>query len=97
MHDTCTTGGVLVDGYTPCSVAYTMSGLPIPCMVHRRGNSLGITLAKQVRQQLPWRAGDFVAVRVIGEKIIIERIALEKSAIVRTGEAQAYDANLFER
>ena len=65
-----------------------MSGHPIPCLVQRRGNSLGITLAKRVREQLTWRAGDFVAVRVCGEKIVIERIAMEKVAIIRTGEAQ---------
>jgi len=71
-----------------------MSGQPIPCLVQRRGNSLGITLAKRVRDQLPWRAGDFVAVRVCGEKIVIERIALEKAAIIRTGEAQSQAADL---
>jgi antitoxin component of MazEF toxin-antitoxin module len=71
-----------------------MSGSPIPCLVQRRGNSLGITLAKRVRDQLTWRAGDFVAVRVCGEKVIIERIALEKAAIIRTGEAQPQAADL---
>jgi antitoxin component of MazEF toxin-antitoxin module len=70
---------------------------PIPCLVQKRGNSLGITLAKRVRDQLTWREGDFVAVRVCGEKVIMERIPLEKAAILRTGEPANYAANSSER
>jgi hypothetical protein len=47
-------------------------------------------------EELRWRAGDYVAVRVTGDKIIIERIALEKAAIIRTGEAHPYETNLSE-
>jgi antitoxin component of MazEF toxin-antitoxin module len=71
-----------------------MSANPIPCMVQRRGNSLGITLAKRVRDLLPWRHGDYVAVRVMGEKLVIERLALEKVSILRTGEPQTQAADL---
>jgi antitoxin component of MazEF toxin-antitoxin module len=73
-----------------------MTGRPIPCIIQRRGNSLGITLAKRVREQLPWREGDFVAVRVMGEKVVIERIALERIAVIRTGEAQAHAAEAVD-
>lgn len=71
-----------------------MSANPVPCLVQRRGNSLGITLAKEVRRLLSWRAGDFVAVRVLGDKVVIERIALEGLSRIRTGEPQPYAANL---
>ncbi|HWY55756.1 MAG TPA: AbrB/MazE/SpoVT family DNA-binding domain-containing protein [Terriglobales bacterium] len=74
-----------------------MSGQPIPCQIQKRGNSLGITLAKRVREQLPWREGDFVAVRVCGEKVVIERVALEKLAIVRTGGEQPSVFPPYER
>jgi len=73
-----------------------MSGRPIPCKVHRRGGSLCVLLVKEVRELLPWRAGDYVAVRVSGEKLVMERIPLEKAAIIRTGEVQPYAETLFE-
>jgi len=97
IHCTHATGGVAVTRHTPRSGYCVMTGNPIPCLIQKRGHSLGITLAKAVRELLPWRAGDFVAVRVCGEKLVIERIPLEKTAIIRTGEAQPYAAGLFER
>lgn len=74
-----------------------MNSNPIPCRVLRRGGSLGITLAREVREQLPWRAGDVVAVRVCGEKLVIERLPLEGFARIRTGEVEPHAANLFDR
>ena len=74
-----------------------MNGHSIPCRIHRRGNSLFLLLVKEVRAQLPWRGGDFVAARVCGEKLIIERIALDKLATVRTGEVAPQAASLFDR
>lgn len=80
--------------YTPRGGTNAMSANPVPCLVHRRGNSLGITLAKEVRRLLSWRVGDFVAVRVLGDKVVIERIALEGMSRIRTGEPQAYETAL---
>ena len=74
-----------------------MSANPIPCRVHRRGGSLAILLTKEIRALLPWRAGDFVAVRVLGEKVVMERVPLEGMAKIRTGEPEPYAAGLFER
>ena len=74
-----------------------MSAHAIPCKVHRRGGSLAIMLVREVRKLLPWRAGDIVGVRVCGEKLMIERIPLERIAVIRTGEAQPYAADLFEK
>jgi antitoxin component of MazEF toxin-antitoxin module len=70
---------------------------PIPCLVQKRGNSLGITLAKRVRDQLTWREGDFVAVRVCGKQVIMERIALEKAAILPAREEPDYADSLLGR
>jgi len=74
-----------------------MSNQAIPVRVHKYGGSLCILLVKAIRDLLPWRAGDTVAVRVCGEKLMIERIPLERIAIVRTGEVQPHAATLFER
>lgn len=71
-----------------------MSAHAIPCKVHRRGGSLAIMLVRQVRELLPWRAGDVVGVRVCGDKLIVEKIPLDRIAVIRTGEPQPYAADL---
>jgi hypothetical protein len=73
-----------------------VSAHAIPCRLQRRGHSLFVLLVKEVRQALPWRAGDFVGARVIGEKVILERITLENVAKIRTGEVEPHAASLFE-
>lgn len=50
---------------------------------------LAVALPKRLAEQLPWRRGDRVALRVAGEKLIVERLNLEPLARIRTGEAQA--------
>jgi len=54
-----------------------------------------VILVKQVMDQLPWQPGDLVAVRVCGEKLVIERVPLEQMAKIRTGEVQPYAGDLF--
>ena len=73
---------------TPGGGTCMISNQAIPVRIHKFGGSLCVILVKTIRDLLPWRAGDFVAVRVCGEKVVIERLALEKAAIIRTGEAQ---------
>jgi hypothetical protein len=77
---------------TPMGVISTMPANPIPVTVHRHGGSLCLVLVKAVRELLPWRAGDVIAVRVCGDKLVMERIPLETLAKVRTGEPIAYAA-----
>ena len=74
-----------------------ISNQAVPVRIHKFGGSLCVLLVKAVRDLLPWRAGDFVGVRVCGEKVIIERLGLEKVATIRTGEAQPYGAEMGER
>jgi antitoxin component of MazEF toxin-antitoxin module len=74
-----------------------MGNQAIPVRIHKYGGSLCVLLVKAVRDALPWRAGDFVAARVCGEKLVIERVPLEKMATIRTGEVQPYAADLFDR
>jgi antitoxin component of MazEF toxin-antitoxin module len=67
-----------------------MSRLPTPTKLQMAGRSMALILRKEVTNQLTWRIGDYVAVRVCGEKLVIERLAMEKIATIRTGEAQPY-------
>lgn len=87
---------MLSDGHTPGCGTIVMGSRAIPCRIHRRSGSLAILLVKEVRELLPWRAGDFVAARVCGEKLVFERIQLDKLATIRTGEVQPYQAALLE-
>jgi antitoxin component of MazEF toxin-antitoxin module len=73
-----------------------MTNQAIPCKLHKHGNSLCIVLRRDVREQIPWRRDDVLAVRVAGEKLIIERIPLERMAILRTGEVQVRNESLFQ-
>jgi len=59
---------------------------PTPVQVHRHGGSLCILLVKALRDALGWRAGDTVAVRVCGDKVILERVPMDSFAKIRTGE-----------
>lgn len=88
MLFTDTTGCTAGDSHTPYGGTCIMGNQAIPAKVHKYGGSLCVLLVKQIRDALPWRAGDMVGLRVCGEKLMIERIALEKVAIIRTGEAQ---------
>jgi bifunctional DNA-binding transcriptional regulator/antitoxin component of YhaV-PrlF toxin-antitoxin module len=63
-----------------------MSAHSIPCRVFRKSGSLYVLMSKEVRQAVNWRAGEFVAARVCGEKVILERIPLDQLAKIRTGE-----------
>jgi bifunctional DNA-binding transcriptional regulator/antitoxin component of YhaV-PrlF toxin-antitoxin module len=72
------------------------SHLPSVAKINKYGGGLCLVLVKGVREVLPWRAGDFVAMRVVGDKLVVERLALENAARIRTGEAQPYAAPLFE-
>ena len=74
-----------------------ISNQAIPVKIHKFGGSLCVLLVKAVRDLLPWRAGDTVAIRVCGEKVVIERIQLDKLAVIRTGETQPYAADSLER
>ena len=71
------------------------SGRPIPCKVYRNGGGIGVHLVREIVKDLDWHVGDTVAVRVVGDKLIIERVQLERLAIVRTGEPQNNAGSLF--
>ena len=61
--------------------------------VGRSGDSLAIVLNRHVRDLVNWQLGDPIAVRLAGEKLILERINLNEYAKLRTGEAEVRDAN----
>lgn len=54
------------------------------------GDSSALIIPKAVRAELTWRVGDMVAIRVAGDKVILERIPLEQLAKMRTGEPEAH-------
>ena len=54
--------------------------------VHRHGNAICVLITKAIRGAVPWRSGDKIAVRLAGEKVILERVPMEQLAILRTGE-----------
>ena len=56
--------------------------------VKRNGHSLYVVLPHPLVKCTLFREGDAVALRVAGEKVILERISLEQLAIIRTGEAE---------
>lgn len=49
----------------------------------KNGNSEAVTIPKQILAALQWRRGDVIALRLAGEKLILERVPLEKLAILR--------------
>lgn len=53
--------------------------------VHQHGGALCLVLTKPIREATCWRNGDKVAVRLAGDKLVLERVAMEKLAILRTG------------
>ncbi len=52
--------------------------------VHKYGGSLCIILSRRLLSQIIFRRGDQVALRVAGDKLIIQRIPLEELAKVVT-------------
>lgn len=57
--------------------------------VRRIGANLHICIPVDIERELVWNHGERVALRVAGEKLIVERIAMEKLALIRTGEVNA--------
>lgn len=51
------------------------------------GRALYINLPAKVARECVLNAGDRVAVRIAGEKLVLERVQMEKLAVLRTGEA----------
>jgi hypothetical protein len=96
MYRLSATGGMVFEGHTPGGGIRVMGAKAIPCRIHQRSRSLAVMLVKEVRELLPWRAGDFVAARVCGEKLVLERISLESMATIRTGELQARAAESLD-
>jgi len=62
--------------------------------VNKHGPSLCIVLTKAIRVALPWRHRDVIAVRLVGEKLILERVAVESMARIRTGEPVAHETGV---
>jgi antitoxin component of MazEF toxin-antitoxin module len=49
----------------------------------KTGNSYGVVIPKQIWEALSWKSGDVIALRLAGEKLILERVALDKLAVLR--------------
>lgn len=59
---------------------------PILTRTTRRGASLYLLLPTVIAEALAWHAEDNFALRIAGNKLIVDRIAVDKLAIIRTGE-----------
>jgi antitoxin component of MazEF toxin-antitoxin module len=59
------------------------------CRINKHGDSICVVLNRHVRDLVPWQRGDSIAVRLAGEKLILERINLQDYAKLRTGEVEA--------
>jgi len=77
---------------TPCakfhrvvSVLRAQNRYVVPTKLHKHGNGMCIRVNRAVRELIPWQVGDTIAVRVAGEKLILERIDLETFGRIRTG------------
>ena len=60
----------------------------VPTKLHKHGNGLCVRINKAIKQLVPWQVGDTIAVRVAGEKLVMERIDLNSFARLRTGEPE---------
>lgn len=56
------------------------------CRVHKHGGSLCVVLTKELLLQLPLRNADRLAIRVSGDKFIMQRIPLESLAKLGSDE-----------
>ena len=54
--------------------------------IMKSGQSLYVLLTTQVIKHTGWRAGDRIAIRPAGDKLILERVPLEQLAKLRTVE-----------
>ena len=60
----------------------------VPTKLHKHGNGLCVRINKAIKQLIPWQVGDTIAVRVAGEKLVLERIDLNAFGRIRTGEIE---------
>jgi antitoxin component of MazEF toxin-antitoxin module len=59
---------------------------PLVGRIHKYGGSLALLLSRRLLTEIPLRHGDFVVIRVSGEKLVVERIPMENLAKVHTSE-----------
>jgi antitoxin component of MazEF toxin-antitoxin module len=55
---------------------------------HKVGRSHFVCIPKSLHDQLLWRNGDFIACRIIGQKLVIARVPLESLAKLSEREAE---------
>jgi len=63
-----------------------VSGLVATGKLGSHGTTMCVTINKTVRSWVPWRKGDVIAIRLAGEKLVLERVNLDALAKVKTGE-----------
>lgn len=51
-------------------------------------NALAVSIPAKVAREIAWNGGDRIAIRVAGDKLILERVRLEGLAVLRTGEVR---------
>ena len=68
---------------------------PVTSRVGRHGDSLCVVLNREIRAAVPWQKGDVIAVRLCGEKLVLERVNLNAMARIRTGEVLPSNGTLF--
>lgn len=56
---------------------------PMLARLVKNGSSTAVTIPKQIMDALQWQRRDVIALRLAGEKVILERVAMEKLAVLR--------------
>jgi hypothetical protein len=60
--------------------------------LNKHGKGLCLFFTAAIRSHTNWRHGDRIAVRPVGEKLILERVPLERLGKINTGEAEGRSA-----
>lgn len=62
--------------------------LPEVTRINKHGKGLCLYLSTAIRANIQWNAGDRIAVRPAGDKLILERVPLEQLSKFRTSEVE---------
>lgn len=61
------------------------------CRIRRFGKSTYLLLTKETQRHTGWNVGDRIAIRPVGDKLILERVPLEELAKLRSSEVTRDD------
>lgn len=55
--------------------------------VRKHGRAVYLLMTPEMRDQTGWQPGDYITVRPVGEKLLLERVQLEQLAKLQNREA----------